>query len=462
MTGGDKNGSSRQPDPARLAAAGILHAVYEEGAFASLLSIQMLDDDRLEPLDRRFATAVIYGTLSRTITIDWILERLSSRPLAGLDPWVRTILRMGAWQLLWSRSVPQPAAIDESVRLAKKLANPGAANFINAVLRKISLSPPDLPAGNPSVRFSLPSEIYGILRKAYGPSEAEAMAESFLRQDSWTTARVNLLRTSRDALASELEKSGVGAEPGLYCPEALRLDLRGQPVRRLPAWQKGLLSIQDEAAMLVGHAADPSAGQLIIDLCAAPGGKTCHLAERTDCGSRILAFDSHPGRLRLVTENVERLGLSGISCQTGDATGEGMDPGLAGSADLVVADVPCSGLGLLAKKPEIRLTMDYQKITALCALQAAILKYAASLLKPGGILVYSTCTVNPAENEALVRSFAGETGGAVGLDPLLPLLPESLAAHPDIRETAAQGWIQLLPHRHGLDGFFIARMRRNR
>jgi 16S rRNA (cytosine967-C5)-methyltransferase len=355
--------------------------------------------------------------------------------------------------------VPHPAAIDESVRLASRLTNPGAAGYINATLRRLSGKSFDLPAGQ-AVFYSLTPEIFGYLRKWYGSAEAALLAESFLSEDGGVTARVNCLKVSPEQLTADLAAAGVTAVSGRYCPEALGIDLCGQPIRGLQAWQRGDFSIQDEAAMLVGHAADPAAGQIIIDLCAAPGGKTCHLAELTGDSARILAFDSHPERLKLVSENAARLGLGSIECHQGDATGAGMDPDLVGSADLVLADVPCSGLGLLARKPEIRLTMNHERITGLYPLQSAILDYATTLVRPGGILIYSTCTINPLENIERVRSFLADNAGRFTVDNLTPHLPQRLLIHPELAESAAAGWLQLLPHRHGLDGFFIARLRR--
>ncbi len=461
MTADVKRGAKAHPvDPARLAAGKILHAVLEEGAYANLSSIRLLDRTDLTALDRRFASALIYGTLSRIVSIDWLLAKVSRRPLSELDPWVRSFLRLGVWQLYWSRSIPPSAAINETVSLIRWMANPGAAGYANAALRQLVRQPAALPENNPSVLYSLPPELFGYLRKWYGPSEAKNLAEAFLQEALHVTARANLCRTTRKKLQQDLKLAGVDSQFGSFCPEALFLDLHGQSVRSLPSWQCGDLMIQDEAAMLVGLAAHPEPGQLIVDLCAAPGGKACHLAELTRDQSRILAIDNHPERLRLVEGNAARLGHASITCQLGDATGAGMDPALAGTADVVIADVPCSGLGLLARKPEIRLSMNHEKMIGLYPLQAAILDYAAGLVRQGGVLIYSTCTINPAENIERIQAFLAASGGKFAFDPLSPLLPTALLEHPDLAETAATGWVQLLPHRHGLDGFFIARLRR--
>ncbi len=452
--------AKRPPDAARMAAVRILHDVLERGAFSNIHAIHHLDRQGMDARDRGFASALIYGTLSRIVTVDWLLAKVSHRDLSRLDPWTRTILRMGVWQLYWSDSIPARAAVDESVRLATNLVNPGAGSFVNAALRRLSREKPALPEKNIPILTSLSPEIFGCLRQWYGAAEAELMARSFLRDQTQVTGRVNVLRATPEQVHTELTAAGYAPTKGRYCSEAIALSLGGTSVRGLTAWQRGRLTIQDEAAMLVGYAAAPEPGQTIIDLCAAPGGKTCHLAEITGDKAAILAVDKHPERLKLVSENAGRLGVTKITCLLGDATGLGMPGDLAECADLVLADVPCSGLGLLAKKPEIRLTMSHKKMVGLYPLQEAILNYAATILKTGGTLIYSTCTVNPAENIDRVQKFLAEHQARFVLEPLDDRLPKNLLQHPDLKLTAAKGYIQLLPHRHDLDGFFIARIRR--
>ncbi len=452
---------ARRPtaDPVRLAAVRILHSVFEEGAFANLSSIRQLSQAGFKPIDRAFASALIYGTISRVFSIDFLLAKSSRKPLDSLDPWIRTILRMGVWQLAWSRSVPARSAIDESVKLAKVLTNPGSAGFVNAVLRSLSQESLELPANKPPVFYSLPPELYGYLKKWYGSEEAARIALSFLDDDVPVTVRVNRLRAHPDKLLAELSSDTVEASAGRYMPEALILHLGGTPVVQLAAWQRGDMMVQNEAAMLASHVASPKPDSLIIDLCAAPGGKTCHLAEMVGDQARILAFDSHAERLSLVEDNARRLGLGSIVCAVGDATGAGFDPALKGQADLVVADVPCSGLGLLGRKPEIRLNMTHERMIGLYPLQQAILDHAASLVKPGGTLLYSTCTINPRENIDQVKLLL-ERSSDFSMTDIRPHLPQALLDFEDIAASAQQGWVQLLPSRHGLDGFFIARLHR--
>jgi 16S rRNA (cytosine967-C5)-methyltransferase len=454
----------RQPDQARLAAAEILQAVCEAGAYANLSAVSRLEHPDLTALDRRFASALIYGTLSRLWTIDWILAQASHRPPEQLDPWLRAVLRLSIWQLNWSRTSPAPAVIDEAVRLADARLGHGPAGYANALLRRLTRTPIVLPAGDLALQTGLPPWLFGYLRKWLGQDEALALAMSFLQPGGQSLARINRLRAEPDRVRADLAAAGITALPGRYCPEAIRIDLAGHPVRNLSAWRDGLLTMQDEAAMLVGYAAAPKSGWQILDLCAAPGGKTTHLAELCRDNCRILAADINPGRLELVREQAVRLGLTSIACVAADAISgqvlaDATDLADRGPFDLVLADVPCSGLGLLGRKPEIRLHLSHERLLAFYPIQSAMLRRAAALVRPGGVLIYSTCTINPAENIDQVRLLLTEQP-AWSLEPLTDLLPPDLLTDVTLAGQAAAGYVQLLPHRHHLDGFFIARLRK--
>lgn len=449
-------------DGARLAAVRVLQDVLEQGAYANLSSIRQLDQRNLTARDRAFASALIYGTISYLPALDYLLGRVLDRPLEKLDPVILTILRAGAWQLYHAHAVPPSAAVNESVKLAQHLANPGAAKLVNACLRRLAAPDrPVLPVNKPALAAGLSNELFGYLKKWYGLEEAMALATAALENLATTTVRVNLHRTTVHSVQESLAREGIESEPGLYCPEALRLDLNGHSIRSLSAFQEGLITAQDEAAMLVAHIADPKPGWRVIDLCAAPGGKTTHVAETMNDQGQILALDLSAARLALVDDQANRLGLNAIRTAVADATATDWTHDLIGQADLVLADVPCSGLGLLARKPEIRLTMTHEKITGLIPLQHQILLNAATLVRPGGVLVYSTCTINPDENIRQVEQFlATQQGKTFQLETIVPSLPEPLLKDPKLARSAADGWIQLLPHRHHTDGFFMARLRR--
>lgn len=453
---------ARAVDPVRQAVARLLRRVYRGEAYANLEAAEGFSRPDFDARDRHFASALLYGTLSRTVTIDWLLATVLHQPISKLDPAVLAILRMAVWQIYWSRSVPPSAAVDTSVDLAASAAGRAAGGLVNAVLRRLLREQPQVPEALPHLAAGLPEPLFRAIVSWLGREEAERMAELSFAEETVTTLRVNLRRADVLETAAALGEEGCAVLPGQYCPEALRLSRAGRTVSELLSYRQGQITVQDEAAMLVGHVCAPRAGWRIADLCAAPGGKTTHLAERTDDRATIIAIDRQPARLREVSRHAERLGLTSITCHLGDAadpysTADVLQPG---QFDLALCDVPCSGLGLLARKPEIRLRADLSRIRELLDLQAAILRRAAALLRPGGVLIYSTCTINPQENAAQVSRFLDHMSGAFEPESLTALLPPTLLAHADLADQAASGSIQLLPHRHGVDGFYIARMRR--
>ena len=464
--------AGRPADPARRIASRVLHRVLEEGAYANLVLASTLEQPvdgqqsgnsqagvTLTAQQRAFVTAMVYGTLTRLFTIDHFLSRTLDRALDRVEPRVRTILRLGAFQLLYSRSVPASAACDESVRLCRQWANPAASGLVNATLRSLARTAPDMTDLSPPLTFSLPPELYGYLKKACGPIEAPALAASLLESPP-VVLRVNRLKVTVDQAIESLAEEGIEARPGRYAPEAIVPDLSGRPIQATRTFRDGLVSVQDEGAMLTVHVLAPQPGERVIDLCTAPGGKTAHMAEYAGDRLDLTACDIHENRLSLIRTQAERLGLRQIQVLQADATGLDWPASAAGPFDKILADVPCSGLGLLARKPEIRRNMTHEKILGLLPVQAAILDHAATLLRPGGVLVYSTCTFNPAENEGQVERFLERHQGAFERVDITEMLPESLLIHADIRDQAISGSISLLPHRHGTDGFFIARLRK--
>jgi 16S rRNA (cytosine967-C5)-methyltransferase len=452
---------SRPADPTRQIACQVLHRVLEEGAYANLVLASMLAKANLTAQQRAFATALVYGTLTRLYTIDHILGQTLNKSLDLLQPAVRTILRLGAFQLLYSHAVPASAACDESVRLCRVVANQAACGLVNATLRTIAREKPVISEQNQPLFYSLPPELYGYLKKACGAVEAPLLAARLLAAPP-VTLRVNMLKSTIDEVIDQLADEGIAARRGRYAPEAVVPDLSGHPVQATSIYRDGLASVQDEGAMLTTRVLDPQPGDRVIDLCAAPGGKSTHIAEYGQDQIDLIACDIHENRLSLITNQALRLGIHHIQVLQADATGADWPETANGPFDRVLADVPCSGLGLLARKPEIRKNMTHERILGLLPLQAAILDHAGTLVKPGGVLVYSTCTFNPAENDGQVDSFLQRSGGCFQRDDMRPYLPETLLTHPDINEQAARGSITLLPHRQGTDGFYIARLRLTR
>jgi len=304
-------------------------------------------------------------------------------------------------------------------------------------------------------------EIAGYFKKWFGPQRSIEICDA-LHQNAEISIRINTLKTDKASVLERLKTAGVDIFPSHFISDAAVIRTSGKPVYALPGFREGEFTIQDEAAMLVGLIALPSAGSLVADLCAAPGGKTCHLGEIMKNTGNIVAFDLNASRIRLIDENMRRLGIGIIKCLEADARKISIQELGGNKADLVVADVPCSGLGILRRKPDIMLSMSHRKMLELYPLQKDILNNAASLVKKGGYLVYSTCTLNPEENERRIESFLADMNGRFETENFYEALPEGILTEDEsIVSGAKKGMITLFPDKHGCDGFFIAKLRRN-
>ncbi len=442
-------------DRARETAARVLFEVGEKGAYANVALARELRKKGLEDVDRRFCTELVYGTVKASGTVDWILRRYTDRSLKKIDPMICAILRLGIYQLFFLERVPASAACNESVELAKKYGHGGTVKFVNAVLRSAAREPQraEFPRGKGHATEYLalsafhPQWLVKRWIKAFGYEECEKLC-AFDNEEPVLSLRTNILRTKREELLKLLREAGAEAEASRWTPEGILCGSHGSLDALMPL-QQGLCQVQDESSMLVAHIVDPQPGEFLIDCCAAPGGKTTHLAERMGDKGRILACDIYEHKLDRIRENAERLGISSVEPVLLDARGIGQR--YSRQADRVLADVPCSGLGVLRRKPDLRWNKTEAELRELPALQRAILDSAAEAVKPGGILVYSTCTIERAENEDVVKDFlkdhpefSAEQAGA--------FLPE---------EKRQEEMLQLYPQKDGTDGFFIARMRRN-
>jgi 16S rRNA (cytosine967-C5)-methyltransferase len=430
----------------------------DEGAYADLAlsaALERLSDQR----ERALATELAYGVLRRRGKIDFALARFCKQPLAKLEPAVLRLLRLGAYQLLELDRVPARAAVHATVELAKGLGLQRAAGFINGVLRSLDRGrqtipwpdPVQSPAAHLEQALSLPAWLARRWLADLGADEALALAAA-LQQPAPFTLRTNTLRTDRDELLAAFAAAGHEVAPTAFAPEGIVLVHRG-PVP-LPGEGEGLFQVQDEASMLIPHLLAPQPGERLLDACAAPGGKTTQLAALAQNRAEILALDLHPKRAALVAAGAERLGCRGISVRAWDMTGvpDFLPPA---SFDGVLADAPCSGLGVLRRNPELRWRRTADDPRRLARLQEAILASAANLVKPGGRLVYSVCTQTPEETEGVVRAFLA-THGEFAREDLRPLLPPHW--EPLFDEAGA---LRTLPHRHGgMDAFWAVRLRR--
>lgn len=441
----------------------VLYRVLEEEGYSHVELARAFRREELDKRDRSFVTRLCEGTLERLLTLDYILNSYSKTRVEKMKPAVRTVLRLSVYQILFMDAVPDSAACNEAVELIKKKGLSGLSGFVNGVLRTIvreqeAITGPSFypdsktePVRFLSLYYSMPEWICQEWVKTYGYPTAERMVKGCLRNPA-TTVRVNISRGSKEVLAGRLRQQGISVKEGYYLPDALLLESFDR-LECVPEFLEGWFGVQDESSMLVALAAGLSKGDLVLDVCAAPGGKALHAAELLTRlgGGTVVARDLTENKTALIRENRERLKCGNLQIQTWDATVP--DETMTGRADVVIADLPCSGLGIMAKKPEIRYRMKPENQKALVKLQRAILDTVQAYVRPGGILVYSTCTVNPAENNEQVAYLCERYGFCVeSPEELLPERCRSLVGQ--------DGMIQLLPGVHACDGFFITRLRK--
>ena len=481
----------------RRAAFDILLRVEKEHSYADILIDRELSIGALQGPDRGLLTELVYGVLRRRGTLDHIIDQFSSTKVEKLERAVLILLRLGLYQELYLDRIPVSAAVNETVKLAHTLA-PRAAGFINAVLRRgdrdrAAIRYPDPgtdPAGSLAARFSTPRWIAEMWIEQLGPEEAESLAQAILTTPPFTV-RVNTLKTSLEALRERLACEGVAAEAARFSPCALHLSGPVQ-LASLASFREGLFTVQDESSQLASIFLAPRPDERLLDICAAPGGKTTHLAQLMEDRGTILACDAAPRKLELIEETAARLGLTIITTlplnavrplppldgfstdsisfgeqggeeRTTQAYGEVLQ-GVSDEAnaairrkadrfDRILVDAPCSGLGVLRRNPEGKWWKTFQNVAELAAIQKAILGNVADRLAEGGTLLYATCSTTREENEAVVDDFLSRRSDFV-LEDLRELFPNYKELFTE------QGCFRSWPHRHGMDGFFAARLRR--
>lgn len=406
----------------------------------------------IDKKSRAFITKLLEGTTENRIRLDYILDQFSKTKMKKCRPLVRNLLRMSVYQICYLDHIPDSAACNEAVRLAKKRGFSSLSGFINGVLRNISrnkekISFPDKKE-NPifalSIQYSMPEWLIKMWLLEYSYDTVEKMLSSTLKERG-TVVRVNEQRTTREDLKEELEKE-MKVEEGVYLSSALVLRQYDYLQKNL-AFLEGKFQVQDESSMLVSVIANPKKNDFIIDVCAAPGGKSLHMAELLGETGKVLSRDLTEDKVELIEENIERMGYQNIETEVFDALV--LDESLIGKADIVIADLPCSGLGVMAKKNDLKYRITREDIRELSMLQRKILEVVSQYVKPGGTLVYSTCTVTREENIENYR-WIEEKLGFYPNDFFLKL-PDNLKI-----DTARGGYLQLLPGIHSCDGFFIS------
>ncbi len=435
-----------------------MHRAEAADAFVSVLLYHTLARSSLSSADRALATEITLGVLRHRARVDHALAPMLRRPLGTLPAAIRTILRMGAYQLLMLDRIPPAAAVSEATSLARRHGHAGTAGLVNAVLRRLAAEgPPPLPdpALDPiehaATVHSHPGWLVARWAARFGADEAEALADANTRPAP-SVVRANTLLVTHAELMDAFRARGISAEPGVV-PEAVRV--RGSLVDRLPLLERGWFVIQDEGAMLVAHAVGPTSGDVVIDACAAPGGKTTHLAALMGNTGRVLACDIHARKLHALAQRCATMGATCVEVRQHDARELGRR--LPESADAVLVDAPCSGLGTIRRRPEIKWRIIEATLRRLGEAQQTILSGAAGAVRSGGALVYSVCSLEPEEGPDVIRAFL-DRHPRFEPDPLPESFPREVAGSPI--DGAVPGEVFLLPHRHDTDGFFIARLRR--
>jgi 16S rRNA (cytosine967-C5)-methyltransferase len=431
----------------------VLERVARDGAFADLALDAALARQRLTTRDAALATELTYGTLRWQRYLDWVLAPHSRRPLASLEARVLAAVRVAAYQIVFLERIPPFAAVNDAVSLAG--TRPGIAGFVNAVLRAFvrrgtrerEPAPPLDPVEAIALRCSFPTWLAARWMDRYGPEDARSLMLAMNGRPP-LTVRANTLRLSREELARRLgaEEKRTSTSTS-YAPEGLMVTHGGGPPASWRVFGEGACAVQDEASMLVAHLVGAAPGDTVADVCAAPGTKTTHLAQLMANRGRLLAFDREPSRLERVSEGAARLGVSII--ETGSGSVESLAPRYAASCDAVLVDAPCSNLGVLRRHPEVKWRRHSDELAKSATEQRTILRAAATMVRPGGRLVYATCSLEPEENEEVVRDLLTRRDDLT-IDP-----PPSFPIPLDM-----SGVLRCFPHRHGTDGFTAIRLRR--
>ncbi|MEW5921791.1 MAG: 16S rRNA (cytosine(967)-C(5))-methyltransferase RsmB [Bacillota bacterium] len=455
---GGKEGKEGERLSARDAALMVLREVELQDAYVNLALNRILSNGFFPPKERTLLTELAYGVLQRLNTLDWALSLYLDRPLEKLTPWIRNILRLGAYQICYLQRIPPTAAVDEAVKQAHRYGHQGVAGLVNAVLRKLSDRKEKLPwpsaRRNPDAYLSLyhsyPLWMVQRWLAELGFKETEALCAAG-NKPAPLTVRANTLRLNRRELEEKLRGEGVETDALPYAPEGLQLRL-GRQLDELDSFRRGLFQVQGEASMLVAPLLNPQPGEMVLDLCSAPGGKTVHLAMLMENRGTVIAADIHAHRLKLVESAARRQGVDIICTEKLD--GRNIPADKRGCFHRVLLDAPCSGLGVLRRKGDLKWRRHAEDIPALALLQMELLRGAFTALRPGGVLLYSACTFEPEETTQVIKSFINREPAA-SLSLLAPHLPPALRG-----EEKEEGFLKLWPHRHGLDGFFMARIRK--
>ncbi len=503
--------SKNQNSPRQLAFLALRD--IHKGAYADVALDRVLQKANLTDSDRRLLTELVYGCTRRQRTLDAFIDQLGKKKSHQQPKDLRTILHLGLYQLLYQERIPNSAAVNTTVQLAKQNGFSGLTGFVNGLLRQYlrlaeeengtrgqgegeknpnpkskiqNLKLPENPVERLGILHSFPDWIVQVWINQFGVTETEKLCV-WMNQTPAIDLRVNPLRVDLETVETALQAAGIACQRLPHLPQALRLLSNPGPIQNLPGFCEGWWSVQDSSAQLVSHFLDPQPGEVVIDACAAPGGKTTHNAELMKDEGKIWACDREarparaerlsgaqlhpegvrqsgeagtaqprsgdrtPSRLRKLQENIHRLNLKSIEICIGDSRNL---PQFINSCDRLLLDAPCSGLGTLHRHADARWRQTPETVQELSVLQKELLSHTSTFVKDGGVLVYATCTLHPAENESVIESFLAE-------NPNWEIEPPSLDS-PFFEYSTPQGWLKVLPHKHNMDGFFMVRLRKTK
>ncbi|MCF6095840.1 16S rRNA (cytosine(967)-C(5))-methyltransferase RsmB [Thermovorax subterraneus] len=427
----------------------------EKGSYSNLALNRHLTPE-IEEEDRALITELVYGVVKYRVRLDYVLSKFSKAKISSIHPVVLNSLRVGLYQILFLDKIPDYAAVNESVDVAKSFGK-RAAGFVNGILRNVIRNKDGIdypePAKEPvrylSIYYSFPEWMVRRWIELFGFDFTESLLSAFNEKPK-LCVRVNELKIKKDDLKSLLNKEGVKLSSGLFLEEALYIE-DGPPLTRLESFKSGYFQPQDESSMLVARVLGAKGGEKVLDVAAAPGGKTTHIAQLMKNTGRIHAWDLHPHRIELLKETCRRLGVTIVHPEVRDA--KIPDTKSFEQFDKVLVDAPCSGLGVIRRKPDIKWTKKPEDVINLKREQFELLSASSKYVKPGGAIVYSTCSIEPEENEKVIEKFLQENRDFEP-DDIRPFLPKALSG--ELKEP--YGYIQIYPNVHGMDGFFIARL----
>ncbi len=437
----------------------VLMEVMEHGSFSHIVIRQTLKKYQyLEKQERSFITRLSEGTIENCIYIDYVINLFSNTKVKKMKPLIRNLLRISVYQILFMNSVPDSAACNEAVKIAIKRGFGPLKGFVNGVLRNIAREKEKIALPNASedlvkalsVQYSMPEWLVEKFIIELGAEEASLLLKAFMMHDKKVCVRCNTHNATVEEIINMLEAEGIKVTRSDNYSKAIYIE-DFDYLEKVQAFEEGYIQVQDMSSMLVACIASPKKDDLIMDICAAPGGKSIHMADLTKNGARIIARDVSEGKVSLIEENIERTGFDCIEAEVWDGTVP--DERYVKKADVVVADVPCSGLGVIAKKPDIKYHVTKEGLLELIKLQREIIDTAVTYVKPGGRLVYSTCTINKGENEENVKYILDN----FDFEPvdISSLLPKTIRS-----DNTKNGYVNILPDKGHNDGFFIAAFKR--